>query len=330
MVHGAASLPVALVSILLPTVFMATQTIDSAEDYVRALQGVIGNHSCTAKYKVAPDLYGTLTSFDTTKYKQAQYLDGRGTNFSSGGTAVAWFSDRLSLESFLNSEDSGCCGPNIASVGTCLCRIAQSVGVSTVWIDWPGFPMLDFEYLVTKASFNNRTSYGRVTHGRPLNLIQPTWQNLLAIYNQTFSSVFGNGSGDWEVPSCGPTAAVIDTLSNSIGQTGWDSLLARYPLQFAQLGCTKLGCENLSPAKLQSTFPPQALCEQAAVVRAYLAAFLDANPMFDGTGVSGAAQQPEFIVVPNKHIGANSTSAFYFRIMDGRPLLCAKNSTAGL
>jgi len=300
----------------------AAHHVTTPAEYVDALKSVVHNGSCSAQYTVSADLYGTLTSFDTNSSDHAQYLDGRGVNYTAGGTAVAWFSDHSSLEAFLNSEQ-GCCGDKIMDIGGCLCKIAQSVGLNTVWIDWPGFPRLDFEYLVTRADFNNKTSFGPVNNTNPINLIQPTWTNLLHTYPGTFSSVFaGAENSTWRTPDCSPTDDVIQTLSATSGQAGWNALLEKFPKDFGRLGCTTTGCDGLVPLSFAAKFSPTELCTNPAVVRAYLATFLDANPLYDGTGVAGAAQAPEFIAVPNRRVGTKATRAFFFHLEDHKPLEC--------
>lgn len=265
--------------------------IDSPGAYTDALLKVTASSGCAQRYRVANNLYGTARSYNTSNSfgTGPTYLDGRGVDFDKGGVAVAWFSGRVSLEHFLNSEEAGCCSTSVANLQECFCRIATGVGILGAG-DSAGNPPWQYDYLVTTAKFNNQTS--QISQPSEISLIQPTWANLLGILNQTFDDVLGVGQG----PTCAVSENVRLELEASSGLAGWTGLFNKHKSTFERLGCDLSTCERITAADFQG-LPSDALCTDVAVVRAYLMRFFDANPYYTGSGSDGDG--PEFVVVPN-------------------------------
>jgi len=295
----AALLALSIVGLLIAVIILATgkqhnsadQTsvfIDSPGAYTDALLKVTAS-GCTQRYVVANNLYGTARSYNTSLGTGPTYLDGRGVDFNKGGVAVAWFSGRVALETFLNSEESGCCGTSVANIQQCFCKIATGVGLLGAGAS-AGNPPWQYDYLVTKAIFDNQTS--QLSQPSVISLIQPTWANLLGILNQTFDDVLGVGQG----PSCAVSEEVRVELEASSGLAGWTSLFHKYESSFEHLGCDVSTCETITAADFEG-LPSEALCTDTAAVRAYLMRFFDANPYFTGSGSDGDGA--EFVVVPN-------------------------------
>ena len=260
--------------------------------YRDALQRAISAHPSSCGYNpttVSKTVYGTLSSFNTATLTSSEYFDGRGVDFAQDGIAIAWFSNYVTLEMFLNSHTFGCCG--VKTMQRCFLNIAVDVGVLSSGQDVPIGTA--YEYIAVSGAFNNESNsvQGKLPF---LNLLQPNWNNLLDTYNTTFASVFSS------VPSYNPSCAVSDAvrtrLSASGGVEGWEALFREYEADFAKLNCTVLGCHKTELGNFVSQ-PADDVCDQVAAARAYLFKFLDANTEYLGTGSDPSG--PEFIAIPN-------------------------------
>jgi len=259
--------------------------IDFPDQYTAALRQSVS--SCRGLVQVSSNLFGSLTHYSTLDPDRGRYLNGKGVNFSTGGTAIAWLSGMDTLQKIVSRD---CCA--VGSLPECFNNVVQDVEVlekgQHAWN-----PPLQWVYIVTTAEFNNRTSFG----AGECNLIQPTWHNLLTVYHETFDMVFRDVPGF--NPECKVDSRVAAQLAQSVpGVLGWTSLFLENTAIFESLGCTiDAGCANATIYSFASQ-PVDAVCNHIAVVRAYLYRFLDANKWFKGTGRTDSG--PEFITIPNR------------------------------
>lgn len=266
----------------------AKKVISTPAEFIAALEQVTGGQKCgVVEYHVGESVFGRLTKYNkNTSPHGPQYLAGFG--LPPLGPAISWFTGPDGLENILNYD---CCG---RSRPECFCNIGKSVGVTH--FDFNASSE-DYAYLANFGSANNETEAPKPGPSQPMNLTIPTFSNVVKLVPMTFSNVFAAMSKKYSrkfvTPRCEISASVADILSKNGDINGWHRLwkVPAYKKVFKVLGCKEAprdGCSKVSVDTYVEYLLNQpsldTICNSAALVRAYMDSFLDANPLFKGSG----------------------------------------------
>jgi len=249
-----------------------------------SLLAVIKGRSCSTNYTVDKNIYGHLGE----SKPNTAFLDGRTAIDGRGHRAYVWFSDYTMLEMALNSETRGCCGADVTSLKSCGCRIAKAAGVTSC-------DKVD-SYVVLQRPTQNG-----------LRIVRPDWRSVIEAIPDTYSAVFR--SRNLTAPTCDVSVeSMVRTLQGlKEGGNSWNGVVRSDPATAKELdlhpGTTanETGISQLTAADFAALAREGRFCESPLAVRAYLARFMDANPLFRGDGV-GPDGNPEFISFTNPKI----------------------------
>merc|ERR1712060_522687 len=253
-----------------------------------ALREVVGARNCSARhYDVADGLFGTAAAYNTSESSALEYLA------DSRGKPLAWLSGPSALSELLNNEDVGCCAGNVTTMEQCLCRVFEAVGIidkalNVSYMD--PVPTFQYVYAAVRANVTNQTSSPGT-----LGALVPTWENLLDVMGETFQYTLN--TPEHSVPRCSPTEEVRRTLDGS----SYSVLFKENQQAFQQWGATAENCKIEDPALFRAHAAD--LCTNAVVTRVYLCSFLDASPLFEGTGWTSGGTR-EYITVPNPSVAS--------------------------
>jgi len=266
-----------------------TVTVNTPEEFNVALQEVVSMSSCAAKYEVSSSLFGTTASYNTQQRASLGALGGG----DSHTKPLAWLAGPNGLSSFLNDAQMGCCAAEVTSLQDCFCRIAVNVGLvdPTTKVSYlEPVPLNQYVYVVVKANVTNHTSApGSV------GALVPTWTNLLGVMGSTFAYTLD--TAEQQVQACSPTPEVRQELSGS----SYAELFKQHQAEFEALGATAQQCKIADPEVFRSH--AGALCTNPVIARLYLCTFLEANPLFEGTGLTSGGVA-EYVTIPNPSIAS--------------------------
>jgi len=260
-------------------------SVSSPHEFTTALQAVIAAESCSVRYEVSPDLFGTLKSFkdppDPSEKLGHQPL-------------MAWMSGPKMLTEILNNESVGCCAASVQTNSECVCRIASAVGIPMESVA----PSTHWHYIALHAEVTNSSSWE--SQNTSIDVLVPTWTNMLRVLSETMPHVF-------EGQSCSPSSEVLAWLL----RWSYEALFEHFKADFLHFGAQN-GCAVNSTELLQLG---EAACKNVAAVRLLLCSLFDANEEFLGTG-RGPAGEPEYVVVPSPLLASALSSRAKASIFD--------------
>eukprot|EP00931_Biecheleriopsis_adriatica_P006350 TRINITY_DN107766_c0_g1_i1.p1 TRINITY_DN107766_c0_g1~~TRINITY_DN107766_c0_g1_i1.p1 ORF type:complete len:318 (-),score=70.03 TRINITY_DN107766_c0_g1_i1:55-1008(-) len=247
--------------------------VRSPQEFSAALKAVIAAESCSMKYEVSPDLFGTMKSFadppDPSEKLGSQPL-------------MAWLSGPRMLSALLNDESVGCCAATVRTNSECVCRIASATGIPMASVA----PSTHWHYIALHAEVTNSSSW------EPQNgliaVLVPTWTNMLRVLSETMPRVFA-GQG------CSPSSEVVASLL----RWSYKELFEHFKADFLRFGA-KYGCAVNTKELLKLG---ETVCENVVAVRLLLCSLFNANEEFLGTG-RGPTGEPEYAVVPSPLLSA--------------------------
>jgi len=261
--------------------------VRSPQDFNVALQAAVSAKGCDVHYEVSSHLFGTAMAYDTRTSDQLEHLGG------GGDKPLAWLGGTDALDRFLNDAGKGCCAAEISSLQACFCRIAVGVGLVDIEMNVSYLspaPPFQYLYAVMGANVTNRTSpLGSVA------VVVPTWSNLLDVMGETFAYTLDE-EGD-PVQPCSPTEEVRQALTTM----SYVELFSQHREAFEVYGATAEDCKVADRQLFRQN--ASELCSSIVLTRLYLCSFLDASPLFEGTGFTSGGL-PEFITVPNPSVAA--------------------------
>jgi len=276
-----------------------------------ALTEVITTAGCYKRYGVEADLFGTLAFYNASASSHPEHLHDTTTQ------PLAWLTGPSGLEDILNDEEHGCCSANVSTMGECMCRIAFAVGLIDNGTNYmEPVPPSKYFFAVIRANTTNETS----GDAGEADVLVPTWANLFDVMEATFEYTSVTLGGN--VSACSPSEAVRNELAGST----YTELVANHRAEFAAFGATEDGC-LLEGGELEAfALQVARVCDDPVLTRLYLCTFLDANPLFLGTGVTSGGVK-EFITIPNPDVaalaaGAAELSILHFELPKGEPFSC--------
>lgn len=262
-------------------------SISTPAQFHDSLLAVIKGSSCSTKYTVSKNMYGHVGNSGPHK----DFLDGHGSDVANGGRSFVWLSNYEGLQLLLNSDTEGCCSAEVTSLSSCGCQMAKASGTTC----------------------SNKDSFVVLRHpghnGVPVSI--PDWKRVVAAIPNTYKAVFG--SSHLAAPTCGIAESMADTLGGFVeGENSWNGAVKNNAATAKELDLhptSKLveqdfgetGITNLTAAKFSALAKQGRFCDNPLAVRAYLARFMDCNPLFLGTG-RGPTGKSEFITFTNPRL----------------------------
>lgn len=286
-----------------------TRHIGAPREFNVALQDVVRGVDCSTTYDIASDLFGTLAAYNK--------LMATGINDLAGvaDKPLAWLAGSLGLSALLNDETMGCCSAEVTTMAACVCRIASAVGLVdhrrniSYLVQVPPY---QYVYTVLRAAMTNRTG-----NRDAIETLVPTWPNLLDVMEKTIPFTLGESA-----PRCSPTEEVRQALTSR----DYPQLFHQYREVFDAFGASEANCK-IKDRALFLRYGDE-LCSSPPVARLYFCSFLDASPLFQGTGLTSGGIR-EYVTIPNPYMnllqsGPADADTLRLEIPQDARLTCAK------
>jgi len=254
--------------------------VQSPATFRVALKQAVAATSCSSQDRIAADIFGTITYYDARNEDGLVDL--------AFGKPMTWLSGPETLSMFLNDEARGCCSPSVVSLQACFCRIALAVGIiDEATNESYVHPVPPNRYVYVALRAGNAASSSVGSSSSSLRAIVPTWSNLL----EAMPKALRPALGALVVPRCSPSDHVSQLLANY----SYHELFMKFEADFRRFGAGAEACEVPEP-ELYLGLGEQ-LCESPVAMRLFLCSYLDANPLFEGTGITSGGT-PEYVLIP--------------------------------